>query len=182
MSISASIPVALMQAANEALEAQGFGPANFSVAAKSSGESATHAGLHCWPFPAFEAALTAMKNSGNFPGLTISSGDFQAHATAQALEWSDPTNWTQNPVMKGAKRTYNGKTWESLLDFNVWTPPVGWREVVASGWPEWIQPTGAHDAYKIGDKVTFQGKRYTSLIGGNVWSPTAYPQGWKLEA
>ena len=46
--------------------------------------------------------------------------------------------------------------------------------------PEWTQPTGAHDAYNIGDKVTFEGQVYESLIDGNTWSPTDYPQGWEL--
>lgn len=46
--------------------------------------------------------------------------------------------------------------------------------------PEWKQPSGSHDAYKIGDKVIFDSKVYESLINGNTWSPTGYPQGWKL--
>ena len=46
--------------------------------------------------------------------------------------------------------------------------------------PEWTQPTGAHDAYNIGDKVIFEGQVYESLIDGNTWSPTDYPQGWEL--
>lgn len=46
--------------------------------------------------------------------------------------------------------------------------------------PEWVQPTGVHDAYSIGDKVIFEGKVYESIIDGNTWSPTDYPQGWKL--
>ena len=45
--------------------------------------------------------------------------------------------------------------------------------------PEWVRPTGAHDAYGIGDKVKFEGKIYESLIAGNTYSPTDYPQGWK---
>jgi hypothetical protein len=45
--------------------------------------------------------------------------------------------------------------------------------------PEWVQPTGSHDAYNIGDKVIYEGKVYESLIDGNTWSPTAYPQGWE---
>lgn len=45
--------------------------------------------------------------------------------------------------------------------------------------PDFVQPTGAHDAYKIGDQVMFEGKVWESLIDANVWSPTAYPQGWK---
>lgn len=45
--------------------------------------------------------------------------------------------------------------------------------------PEYKQPTGGHDAYKIGDRVTYQGAVYESTINGNVWTPDAYPQGWK---
>jgi hypothetical protein len=46
--------------------------------------------------------------------------------------------------------------------------------------PEWVQPTGAHDAYNVGDRVIFEGEVYESIIDGNTWSPTDYPQGWKL--
>lgn len=48
--------------------------------------------------------------------------------------------------------------------------------------PEFVQPTGAHDAYKKGDKITFEGKHYISLIDGNTYSPTAYPAGWQEQA
>lgn len=47
-------------------------------------------------------------------------------------------------------------------------------------WPEWVQPTGAHDCYNTGDKVTYNGQHYVSKIDGNVWSPEAYPQGWEV--
>lgn len=47
-------------------------------------------------------------------------------------------------------------------------------------WPEWAQPTGAHDCYNTGDKVTYNGQHYVSKIDGNVWSPEAYPQGWEV--
>lgn len=46
-------------------------------------------------------------------------------------------------------------------------------------YPEFVQPTGSHDAYKQGDRVTYEGKVYESLIGANVWDPITYPQGWK---
>ena len=46
-------------------------------------------------------------------------------------------------------------------------------------WPEWVQPTGAHDCYNTGDKVTYNGQHYVSKINGNVWSPDAYPSGWE---
>lgn len=47
-------------------------------------------------------------------------------------------------------------------------------------WPEYVQPTGAHDAYQVGDKITFGGKRYECVLSNCVWSPADYPQGWEL--
>lgn len=52
---------------------------------------------------------------------------------------------------------------------------------VADEWPEFVRPTGAHDAYAKGDKVTYKGKHYVSLIDGNVWPPDEYPQGWQSQ-
>lgn len=51
-----------------------------------------------------------------------------------------------------------------------------------SGYPVWAQPTGAHDAYNIGDIVNYNGVLYESLINGNTWSPDAYPAGWAVYA
>lgn len=48
-------------------------------------------------------------------------------------------------------------------------------------WPEWVQPTGAHNAYSNGDKITYNGKHYISTMDGNVWSPDAYPSGWMVQ-
>lgn len=45
---------------------------------------------------------------------------------------------------------------------------------------DFVQPTGAHDAYNKGDKVLFDGKVYVSTIDGNVWSPSVYPNGWEI--
>ena len=45
--------------------------------------------------------------------------------------------------------------------------------------PEWVQPLGAHDAYKLGDLVRFEGKVYKSVLPANVWSPKAFPAGWE---
>ena len=47
-------------------------------------------------------------------------------------------------------------------------------------YPEWVQPTGAHDAYGKGDIVSYNGKLYRSLIAANVYSPDAYPAGWEV--
>ena len=44
---------------------------------------------------------------------------------------------------------------------------------------EFIQPTGQHDAYQIGDEILFNGFVWQSIINDNVWSPQDYPQGWQ---
>ena len=55
--------------------------------------------------------------------------------------------------------------------------PIGLND---SGYPVWSQPSGAHDAYNIGDIVDYNGTLYKSLIDGNVYSPDAYPAGWEV--
>ena len=55
------------------------------------------------------------------------------------------------------------------------TPPV------VDEYPQFVQPTGAHDAYNTGDKMTYtDGKRYICQMDNCVWGPDAYPAGWKL--
>ena len=61
-----------------------------------------------------------------------------------------------------------------------WTPdatPALWVVVSIDEYPEWVQPTGAHDAYNTGDKVSYNGKHYVCTIDGNAYAPDVY--GWK---
>ena len=46
-------------------------------------------------------------------------------------------------------------------------------------YPEYVQPQGAHDAYKSGDKITCKGKIYICQMNGCVWTPDDYPKGWQ---
>lgn len=49
-------------------------------------------------------------------------------------------------------------------------------------WPEYVQPTGAHDAYYSGDRVTFDGRRYLCVASGAcVWSPDVMPGAWEAQ-
>ena len=50
--------------------------------------------------------------------------------------------------------------------------------VTSGGYPEWVQPLGASDAYNTGDIVSYNGTLYQSTIDANVWAPDAYPAGW----
>ncbi len=60
-----------------------------------------------------------------------------------------------------------------------WTPditPALWVVVSLDEWPEWVQPTGSHDAYNQGDKVSHLEKHWVSDIDANVYEPSVY--GW----
>ena len=65
-----------------------------------------------------------------------------------------------------------------------WTPdvtPALWTVVSLDEFPEWVQPTGAHDAYMTGDKVHFPTKDdpvYVSDIDYNTYAPNVY--GWTV--
>lgn len=52
----------------------------------------------------------------------------------------------------------------------------GGEEIPSEEYPEWVQPTGAHDAYAQGAKVSHNGKKWTSDISANVYEPGVY--GW----
>lgn len=52
-------------------------------------------------------------------------------------------------------------------------------EPVEDEYPEYVQPSGAHDAYNEGDKITYNGKKYVCKINGCVWNPDTYPAGWE---
>ena len=48
----------------------------------------------------------------------------------------------------------------------------------ADEWPEWIQPTGAHNAYAKGDKVTYQGDRWILDAETSAYAPGVVPGEW----
>lgn len=55
-----------------------------------------------------------------------------------------------------------------------WTPDIAvslWVRVSIEEWPEWVQPTGATDAYELGAKVSHNGKHWISDIPANVYEP-----------
>ena len=61
-----------------------------------------------------------------------------------------------------------------------WEPPnvpALWTVVSIDEWPEWVQPTGAQDAYSKGDKVSHNSKHWVSDVDSNVWEPGVY--GWQ---
>ena len=116
--------------------------------------------------------------------------------------WSQPAG-AHDAYNVGDIVNYNGTLYQSTINGNVWSPdvyPAGWTvyeattepeapkpepepepdpEPEPTDYPDFVQPTGAHDAYQTGDIVKYNGQLYESTIDNNVWSPDTYPQGWK---
>ena len=65
----------------------------------------------------------------------------------------------------------------SQADWKPEATPALWVVVSIEEYPEWVQPTGAHDAYNTGDKVSYNGKHYVCTIDANTYAPDVY--GWK---
>lgn len=77
---------------------------------------------------------------------------------------------------------YNGDKYEVLQGHHLsqeWEPdktPALYKLKPSGEWPEWIQPTGAQDAYAKGDRVNHKDKHWISEADSNVWEPGVY--GW----
>lgn len=115
---------------------------------------------------------------------TASDAVLLAQPMAMYDEWSaDGVAYTLNDI-----RQYNGLLYRCVQAHTsqaTWTPEAAaslWTRIAdpAQEWPEWIQPTGAHNAYAKGAKVSHNGKHWISDVGANVWEPGVY--GWTEQA
>ena len=62
-----------------------------------------------------------------------------------------------------------------------WTPditPALYTKISVEEFPQWVQPTGAHDSYMKGAKVSDEGKRWISNKDYNVYKPGLVPGDW----
>lgn len=86
-------------------------------------------------------------------------------------------------VNVGERYWYDGKLWKVVQAHTVqedWTPDTAvslFVEVSIEEWPQWVQPTGAHDAYNTGDKVSHNETHWVSTIDANTYEPGVY--GWE---
>ena len=89
------------------------------------------------------------------------------------------------PVQEQIDNIYNELAQiKSQLNTLLENPEEGTEEpaeppVTTDEYPEYVQPTGAHDCYNTGDKISFNGKKYVCKINGCVWDPDTYPAGWE---
>ena len=92
-------------------------------------------------------------------------------------------NWQTNTAyVVGDRRKYDDILWKCIqahMSQDDWTPDVAvslWVRTSTDEWPEWVQPTGAHDAYRTGDKVSHNEKHWVNTVDYNTYEPGVY--GW----
>ena len=90
---------------------------------------------------------------------------------------------TDTAYAVGDRVQYNGVLYKCVQAHTSqadWMPdatPALWVIVSVEEWPEWIQPTGAHDAYDKDAKVSHNGKHWKNTMDANVYEPGVY--GWE---
>lgn len=112
-------------------------------------------------------------------------GEFTEDEMKQLLKQAQTNAKPDDSYAPLAERVKAIEEWETTVEeclSNLKTGSSNDFKEPADEWPEYKQPTGAHDAYHVGDKITYNGKHYTCLMDGCVWTPDAYPQGWREEA
>ena len=104
----------------------------------------------------------------------------QEMSTVKIAKWKQPEGAHDAYPEKAIVEDADGVFWVSLIPANVWAPGVsGWRRISSEAneiFP-WVQPTGAHDAYRLGAKVTHNGFTWENTgSDANVWAPGVF--GW----
>ena len=205
MSMVAIIPVANILTANDLLNntvgtpgKKSFGKNNFSVPAYT-GAAVTHAVLHSWNDPEFEAVVKAIPNVI----WEISTGDpvtrTKALIEAHGAKWGAQVKELPTEGVLHANDLYRfeGNLWFVIQNFDrgVYSAhPSTYQALICRiGEPgvvcEWWQPIYAFDAPKLvnpftgkPDKRMHNGSTWKVTLadgaGNNVWEPGAY--GWEV--
>lgn len=130
---------------------------------------------------ALQIFLTTLDPDTNVENMMEVASVFPKYQVGKAYKTKEVFAYGENAV--GDAQLY--QVLQDHTSAAEWTPdtavslykPIGVSE---SGYPEWVQPLGASDAYNKGDIVSYNGTLYKSVIDANTWSPEAYPAGWEV--
>lgn len=195
--IVARIPVANLAAANAALEAQGYGPGNFTIPVYT-GAAPTHAVLYARGsnLTDFYSAVKAL------PNVVWSDVDGAPRDVVDAIladiqgKWAGTAQPLTGIVTPGLYRTegIDGEFWWVIQQYDtaIWpdpavVPALVRRARTPGAVQPWTQPLDQFDAYKLvnpftgePDRVTHNGQTWQVTqadgSGNNVWEPGVF--GW----
>ena len=116
---------------------------------------------------------------------TVLAGELPEEDLAQIVDlwpaWSAGVSHAVDEIVRHEGSLY--KVVQAHTSQPDWPPPDVpslFAEITPPGLiAEWVQPTGAHDTYSLGDLVTHVGQTWESTVDNNSWEPGVY--GWKIE-
>lgn len=111
------------------------------------------------------------------------SVDDETALTNKAIypEWRPNTSYAVDDRVQDGENLYKRIQPQASPEAEIYPPheaPALWVRVWVEEWPEWVQPTGAHDAYNTGDKVSHNGKHWVCTMNACVYEPGVF--GWDV--
>ena len=113
---------------------------------------------------------------------TVLSGDLAEEDLGQIVDlwpaWAAGVSYALDEILRHEGTLY--KVVQAHTSQTDWAPPDVpslFAKITPPGLiAEWVQPTGAHDTYSLGDLVTHVGQTWESTVANNSWEPGVY--GW----
>ena len=113
-------------------------------------------------------AMTADELSDCVPLFDTWDGSSVAYAVGDIVAYS-------GALYRCAQAHTSQAGWTSDISRALWTP-MGISADDPEAVPDWVQPTGSHDAYPKDSHVMHNGVEWVSDMDGNVWEPGV--SGW----
>jgi hypothetical protein len=113
--------------------------------------------------------LTALARDG----APLLEGDAVIRALNDKINLVIQAQRAQGEIIARLVAVANANADDNADDIPAPTPPP-------EGVTDWYPPTGAHDAYDVGDRVRHAGGIYISLIAANTTVPGSDPRWWSV--
>ena len=134
----------------------------------------------------FIKLLNKLDNNKFYTDADISGVRQNVSEVNQKLDESVYPDWDPKsyPYFAGERVSYNDEYYRCIQNHTSqadWAPDVAvslWVKIPnpSEEWPEWVQPTGAQDAYMTGDRVSHNDKHWICTMDYCVYEPGVY--GW----
>jgi hypothetical protein len=130
---------------------------------------------------AVEKDISVRRNINGRPFQDAAGNHIPLNATINESNLNDmPTEgeWVEeNKVYKFDEKLWGCRQGHNRTHYHPSQTPALFEEMYndfSQGYPQWEQPTGAHDAYGSGQIVSKNGVNYKSNIDANTYDPEVY--------
>lgn len=133
-------------------------------------------------------ALMAVRRSLDSFVAKIADAPKEINENVSAVRAWTPGNYSIGDVRMYGNIPYKCVQAHDSTANDGWTPPTVpalWMQYHGTSREsarEWVQPQGAHDAYRTGEWCSYQGQTYECVSDNNVYAPGVVPGAWEARA